>query len=142
MTVLILRKTAMGTIVSVLFAAGALAAQRPNLVFVFSDDHATQAISAYGGMLAEIAPTPNLDRIAEKGMLFSRCLVGNSICGPSRATILTGKHSHMNGFMVNESTIFPLPLRFQDSNQSRLLTARRQFLPCTPEPIRYLTRSN
>ncbi len=79
---------------------------RPNIVFVFSDDHATQAISAYGGMLAEIAPTPNLDRIAEKGMLFKRCMVGNSICGPSRATILTGKHSHMNGFMVNEHTKF------------------------------------
>jgi arylsulfatase A-like enzyme len=82
------------------------AAERPNIVFVFSDDHATQAISAYGGMLAEIAPTPNLDRIAEKGMLFRRCMVGNSICGPSRATILTGKHSHMNGFMVNENTAF------------------------------------
>jgi arylsulfatase A-like enzyme len=78
----------------------------PNIVFVFADDHATQAISAYGGMLADVAPTPNLDRIAEKGMLFTRCLVGNSICGPSRATILTGKYSHMNGFMVNEATSF------------------------------------
>ena len=85
---------------------------RPNMVFVFSDDHATQAISAYGGILADAAPTPNLDRIAEKGMLFTRCLVGNSICGPSRATILTGKHSHMNGFMVNEA------MRFDGSQQT------------------------
>lgn len=84
----------------------AAASQRPNMVFIFSDDHATQAVSAYGGMLADVVPTPNLDRIAEKGMLFKRCMVGNSICGPSRATILTGKHSHLNGFMVNESTQF------------------------------------
>lgn len=82
------------------------AADRPNIVFVFSDDHATQAISAYGGPLAGIAPTPNLDRIAEEGMRFTRCLVTNSICGPSRATILTGKYSHKNGFFQNEATKF------------------------------------
>jgi arylsulfatase A-like enzyme len=82
------------------------AADRPNIVFVFSDDHATQAISAYGGPLAEIAPTPNLDRIAAEGMLFQRCMVTNSICGPSRATILTGKYSHKNGFFQNEKTRF------------------------------------
>ncbi len=80
--------------------------QKPNIVFVFTDDHATQAISAYGGILKDVAPTPELDRLAADGMLFERCLVGNSICGPSRATILTGKHSHKNGFLVNESTVF------------------------------------
>ncbi len=91
----------------VLFAClTASSADRPNIVFVFSDDHATQAISAYGGRLADIAPTPNLDRIAEKGMLFKRCMVTNSICGPSRATILTGKYSHKNGFFQNEATKF------------------------------------
>ena len=79
---------------------------RPNIVFVFSDDHATQAISAYGGRLAKVAPTPNLDRIAEQGMRFNRCMVTNSICGPSRATILTGKYSHKNGFYTNEATVF------------------------------------
>jgi arylsulfatase A-like enzyme len=84
----------------------AQAADRPNIVFVFSDDHATQAISAYGGILAEVAPTPNLDRLAAEGMRFNRCMVGNSICGPSRATILTGKHSHKNGFKVNEKGVF------------------------------------
>ncbi|MCB1231712.1 MAG: sulfatase [Verrucomicrobiae bacterium] len=82
------------------------AAERPNILFIFSDDHATQAISAYGGPLAEIAPTPNLDRIAAEGMRFTRCLVTNSICGPSRATILTGKYSHKNGFFKNEATRF------------------------------------
>ncbi|SDM64719.1 Arylsulfatase A [Catalinimonas alkaloidigena] len=74
---------------------------RPNIIFIMSDDHAYQAISAYGGRLAELAPTPNIDRIAEAGMRFTNCLVTNSICGPSRATILTGKYSHLNGFVDN-----------------------------------------
>ena len=80
--------------------------KKPNIVFIFTDDHATQAISAYGGMLANIAPTPNLDKLANEGMLFQRCMVTNSICGPSRASILTGKHSHANGFYQNENTVF------------------------------------
>jgi arylsulfatase A-like enzyme len=75
--------------------------KRPNIIFIFSDDHAYQAISAYGGRLAEVAPTPNIDRLAKEGMLFSRCCVTNSICAPSRATILTGKHSHLNGVRDN-----------------------------------------
>ena len=75
--------------------------KRPNIVFIISDDHAYQAISAYGGRLAKVAPTPNIDRIAKEGMLFERCLVTNSICGPSRAAILTGKYSHLNGFIDN-----------------------------------------
>ncbi|MGY6647695.1 sulfatase family protein [Wenyingzhuangia sp. IMCC45574] len=79
---------------------------KPNIIFVFTDDHATQAISAYGGPLATIAPTPNIDKIANEGMLFQRCMVTNSICGPSRASILTGKHSHKNGFYKNENTVF------------------------------------
>lgn len=82
------------------------AAERPNIVFVFSDDHATQAISAYGHAISKLAPTPNLDRLADQGMRFDRCLVTNSICGPSRATILTGKYSHLNGFYFNEATEF------------------------------------
>ncbi len=75
--------------------------KRPNIIFIFSDDHAYQAISAYGGRLAEVAPTPNIDRLAKEGMLFTRCCVTNSICAPSRATILTGKHSHLNGVRDN-----------------------------------------
>ncbi|WP_282038452.1 sulfatase family protein [Saccharicrinis aurantiacus] len=76
--------------------------KQPNIVFIFSDDHAYQAISAYGGILKDYAPTPNIDRIADGGMLFNRCLVTNSICGPSRATILSGKYGHLNGFVSNE----------------------------------------
>lgn len=72
--------------------------KRPNIVFIMSDDHAYQAISAYGGSLIE---TPNIDRLAREGMLFVNSSVTNSICAPSRATILTGKHTHINGKVDN-----------------------------------------
>lgn len=78
----------------------AIAAEQPNILFIMSDDHAYQAISAYG---SKINQTPHLDRIAREGMRFDRCFVTNSICGPSRATILTGKFSHLNGFIDNNS---------------------------------------
>src|SRR5262245_48341011 len=74
---------------------------RPNVVFIYSDDHAYQAISAYGDP-RRLIQTPNIDRIAREGMRFDRCLVPNSICGPSRATVLTGKYSHANGFYNNQ----------------------------------------
>ena len=76
--------------------------QRPNIIYIMSDDHAFQAISAYGGLLKDLAPTPNIDRIARDGIRFDRCLVTNSISGPCRAVILTGKYSHLNGFIKNE----------------------------------------
>jgi arylsulfatase A-like enzyme len=76
--------------------------QRPNIVYIMSDDHAYQAISAYGGALKDFAPTPNIDRIARDGMRLDRCLVTNSISGPCRAVILTGKYSHINGYITNE----------------------------------------
>lgn len=81
-----------------LFLQSAATAEQPNIVFIFSDDHAYQAISAYG---SELTTTPNIDRIAKEGMRFDRCYVTNSICGPSRACILTGKYSHKNGFYEN-----------------------------------------
>lgn len=82
------------------------AAQRqPNILFIFSDDHAVQAIGAYG---SKVNQTPNIDRIANEGMLFQNSFCANSICGPSRANILTGKHSHINGFRRNGD-------RFDDS---------------------------
>lgn len=76
------------------------ASKQPNILFLFTDDHAYQAISAYGSKLLE---TPNLDRIAREGMRFDACLVPNSICAPSRAVILTGKYSHMNGIIDNRT---------------------------------------
>jgi len=75
-------------------------AQRPNIIFIMSDDHAYQAISAYDSSLMQ---TPNIDRIAEEGMKFTNACVTNSICAPSRAVLLTGKHSHLNGKIDNIS---------------------------------------
>src|SRR5829696_6002447 len=86
-------------------AAPVVAATKPNIVFIFSDDHAYQAISAYGDS-RRLLDTPNLDRIAKQGVRFDRCLVPNSICGPSRATVLTGKYSHANGFYNNTNSRF------------------------------------
>lgn len=83
------------------FNARGDARARPNILFLFSDDHAVKSISAYGGLLAKVAPTPNIDRLAREGAVFLNSFCANSICGPSRATILTGKHSHVNGFMRN-----------------------------------------
>ena len=74
--------------------------KRPNILFVMTDDHSRHAISAYGSKIIE---TPNIDYLAENGVLFSNCAVTNSICGPSRAVALTGKYSHINGFKDNRS---------------------------------------
>lgn len=90
--------------------------QRPNIVFIFSDDHALKAIGAYGSTINQ---TPNIDRLAKEGMLFHHAMVTNSICGPSRAVILSGKYSHLNGMETNgqgvsfngEQTTFPKLLR-------------------------------
>ena len=88
--------------ISVAFlAAPVTAAQRPNILFIFTDDHAPHAIGAYDGWLKSVNPTPNIDKLAAEGMLFENSFCTNSICGPSRAVILTGKHSHKNGFMNN-----------------------------------------
>ena len=85
-----------------------LAGRRPNILFLFTDDHATHAISAYG---SKINTTPHIDRLAREGMLFRNCFCTNSICAPSRAVILTGKHSHQNRQLTNEE-------RFDGSQQT------------------------
>lgn len=82
------------------------AVEKPNILFLFSDDHALQAISAYGGRFKDLAPTPNIDRLAREGAIFERSYCTNSICGPSRACVLTGKHSHLNGFRNNDTDKF------------------------------------
>ena len=78
--------------------AAMAAADRPNIVFIFTDDHACQSIGAYG---SKINKTPNIDRIGREGAVFLNSFCANSICGPSRACVLTGKHSHKNGFYSN-----------------------------------------
>jgi len=105
----VLVKTILSVVISASVSAQVAAAARPvrqaqgrpNIVWIFSDDHTRQAIGAYGSRLAKLDPTPNIDRLANEGMLFERCYVGNSICAPSRATLLTGKHSHKNGKIDN-----------------------------------------
>lgn len=82
---------------------------RPNILFIMTDDHTVQAMSCYG---SRINKTPNLDRIAEGGMLFNNCFCTNSICAPSRACILTGKYSHENGLRTNRDTFDGSQLTF------------------------------
>jgi arylsulfatase A-like enzyme len=93
-----------------------LAQQRPNIIYVMSDDHDADAISAYGRRLIH---TPNIDRLANEGMRFTRAFVGNSICGPARATLLTGQHSHINGQKDNrvrfDSSRLTLPKMLQQA---------------------------
>jgi arylsulfatase A-like enzyme len=93
-------------------------AQRPNILYIMSDDHAFQAISAYGGYLAELAPTPNIDRLASEGAIFTRATVTNSICAPSRAVLLTGKHSFINGKVDNVQ-----PFNWDQDNFPKLMQA-------------------
>ncbi|NQT36620.1 MAG: sulfatase [Planctomycetes bacterium] len=84
--------------------AAAAPAKRPNILFVFCDDHAYQSISAYQSVSPyglKLNETPNIDRLAREGMRFDNCYVTNSICGPCRAVIQTGKYSHLNGFYCN-----------------------------------------
>ncbi len=92
------------------------AQKKPNILFIMADDHAYQAISAYDDRLIH---TPNIDRIAEEGMLFERAFVTNSICAPSRAVMLTGKHSHLNGLRDNsdrfDGTQQTIPKIFQQN---------------------------
>jgi len=93
--------------------------KQPNIVWIFSDDHAYQAIGAYGGRLAGLNPTPNIDRLAREGMRFDNMCVENAICAPSRATLLTGKFSHKHGWLKNsilrifnwEQPMFPERMR-------------------------------
>lgn len=83
---------------SLLLATGSLiAAKRPNILFIMSDDHTSQAIGAYGSRLARLNPTPTIDRLAREGMLFENAFCSNAICAPSRATILTGQYAHTCG---------------------------------------------
>ncbi len=91
---LLLTMTLIGLGAYVALGAGA---QRPNIVFIMTDDHAAHAISAYG---SKVNQTPHLDRIGREGIRFDRAFVVNSICTPSRATLLTGKYSHLNGTPV------------------------------------------
>jgi len=102
--------------------------ERPNILFIMSDDHAYQAISAYSNKLIK---TPNIDRIAVEGMLFTNACVTNSICAPSRATILTGKHTHLNGKIDNrmpfDTTQVTFPQLFQNAGYETAMYGKLHF---------------
>jgi arylsulfatase A-like enzyme len=102
--------------------------KRPNIIFIMSDDHAYQAISAYSNHLIE---TPNIDRLAKEGMLFTNACVANSICAPSRATILTGKHSHINGKIDNispfDTTNVTFPVLLQKAGYQTAMFGKLHF---------------
>ncbi|MEM8907915.1 MAG: sulfatase, partial [Bacteroidota bacterium] len=103
-------------------------ATRPNILFIMSDDHAYQAISAYGSQLIQ---TPHIDRLAKEGMLFTNACVSNSICAPSRATILTGKHTHLNGKIDNQmpfdTTQLTFPQLFQQHGYQTAMFGKLHF---------------
>jgi len=88
-------------------AAEAKAAERPNVIFIMSDDHAAQAVGAYGSRLAKLNPTPVIDTLAKEGLLFENCFVTNSICAPSRACIITGQYNHVNGVHTLSGRVTP-----------------------------------
>lgn len=97
--------------------------KKPNIIFIMSDDHTTQAFGIYGSRLAGLDPTPNLDKIAEEGMIFDNCFVNNSICVPSRAAIITGQRAQTNGVIDLEGHIDP----------------ERQYLPKEMKKLGYHT---
>ncbi|MFT4566214.1 MAG: arylsulfatase A-like enzyme [Saprospiraceae bacterium] len=102
--------------------------KRPNILFIMSDDHAYQAISSYSDRLLE---TPNIDRLAKEGIQFNNACVTNSICAPSRATILTGKHTHINGKIDNrmpfDTTQITFPQLFQDNGYETAMYGKLHF---------------
>lgn len=103
-------------------------ASRPNIVFIMADDHAYQAISAYSDLLIR---TPQIDRIAREGMLFTNACVTNSLCAPSRATILTGKHCHLQGKIDNrfpfDTTQITFPQLFQAAGYQTAMFGKLHF---------------
>ncbi|MGB5820129.1 MAG: sulfatase [Saonia sp.] len=102
--------------------------EKPNIIFIMSDDHAYQAISAYSNKLIE---TPHIDRIGKEGIIFTNACVSNSICAPSRATILTGKHTHINGKIDNQmpfdTTQVTFPQLFQKAGYQTAMFGKLHF---------------
>ena len=104
--------------------------KKPNIIFILSDDHTTNAISAYGGLYKDIAPTPNIDKIANEGAILKNTFATNSICGPSRASILTGTYNHINGYYKNykggvfDNTQWTFPQELQKEGYNTALVGK------------------
>ena len=108
-----------------LLSSVAFGQQRPNIIYIMSDDHDADAISAYN---KKFISTPNIDRLAKEGMLFKRNFVSNSICGPVRATLITGQHSHKNGMKDNrtrfDSSKLTMPKIFQQNGYQTAIVGK------------------
>lgn len=108
---------------------------RMNIVYIMTDDHAFQAISAYGSPLSQLAPTPNLDRLAAEGIIFNRAYVENSLSTPSRACLMTGLYSHQNGQTmlsnVMDSTVTFIPELMHDAGYQTAVIGKWHML-CEP----------
>jgi arylsulfatase A-like enzyme len=116
----------MRTLTLLLFiASSCFAQQRPNIIYIMSDDHDADAISAYN---KKFISTPNIDRIAKEGVLFTKNFVSNSICGPVRATLITGQHSHKNGMKDNrtrfDSSKITMPKIFQQNGYQTAIVGK------------------
>lgn len=121
-------------------AAQSQQAQRPNIIYIMSDDHAYQAISAYGSEVSKLAPTPNIDRIAKAGVTFDRAFVENSLSTPSRACTLTGLYSHQNGQeQLNEGMDPTKPFVSELLQKCGYQTAviGKWHVPCDPKGFDY-----
>ncbi|WP_299547336.1 sulfatase-like hydrolase/transferase [Seonamhaeicola sp.] len=101
----------------------AVISKKPNILFIISDDHTTKALGVYGERLATLNPTPSLDKLANEGMVFTNCFVNNSICVPSKASILTGQYGQTNKILAPENT----------------LSSDRQYLPMEMKKLGYET---
>lgn len=99
-------------------ALNALAAERPNIIFIMSDDHTAQAVGVYATLLKDLNPTPNIDSLAKEGIVFDNAFCGNAICTPSRASIITGLYNHNNG-------VFDLGGRITPANQTLPIEMRK-----------------
>jgi len=101
--------------------------KHPNIIFIMADDLTMQAISSYGGIYKEVAPTPHIDKLAQEGMLFQNVLSTNAICGPSRASILTGNYSHVHHYYKNEKggkfndSLWTFPQEFKNNGYQTAL---------------------
>ena len=108
-----------------LLATNLLAQQKTNIIYIMSDDHDADAISAYN---KKFISTPGIDRLAKEGMLFKNAFVGNSICGPARATLLTGQHSHKNGMKDNrtrfDSSKTTMPMLLQQAGYQTAIVGK------------------
>lgn len=104
-------------------ASGEATVERPNIIFIMSDDHTSQAVGAYGSRLAALDPTPNIDALAANGALFKQVFCTNSICTPSRGNIMTGQYSQTNGILTLNDTLPP----------------SRQYLPTEMRKLGYQT---